>query len=296
MAKVLEWTDPRCVVCFDNADLTVEHVIPESLGGILSCRFLCKDCNSRFGSGFEANARLAPELRQAASSLIECYDLADRLEIRAQYQSSFGEVVGEARLSNEGAIGTMKLNDGSVIVPEHSAEKKLREMLRKNGASDAESEVAIEAWQAAPHGEAVPLGSGIVVRKWLNHPARPTYSEAALSPLVPLKIAFEFLALIVGSALYHENSGLDTVRQALFQQDEDFAKQVVDARLAEKPAPFHGIAFQGNVPDAQFQVRLFGYLAYLVRFPKVRINQERLSYTHKLDTREDWVTSQRCRD
>lgn len=42
-----------CIICKNVKALTEEHIIPEFLGGSLVVRNVCKDCNSKMGSGFE---------------------------------------------------------------------------------------------------------------------------------------------------------------------------------------------------------------------------------------------------
>ena len=122
-----------------------------------------------------------------------------------------------------------------------------------------------------------------------DHPSAPAYTEPAMSPLVPLKTAYEFAALILGAAILQPAPGLETIRRALRDQHEAFAHKVVVARRASKPGAFHGIAFMGNRPEAIIQVRLFGLLAYEVTLPATGINFGRLVYTHRLDTGEEWV-------
>src|SRR3954452_10904109 len=57
---LVPWDDPRCVVCLGapvgGNEMTVRsdaHVIPESVGGVLSAFCLCKRCNNEMG-GMEA--------------------------------------------------------------------------------------------------------------------------------------------------------------------------------------------------------------------------------------------------
>src|SRR4051812_42390637 len=52
----IPWKDRRCIVCLRESEsddplseLTDAHVIPQSVGGELSARFLCKRCNSELG-------------------------------------------------------------------------------------------------------------------------------------------------------------------------------------------------------------------------------------------------------
>ena len=113
----IEWKHSRCITCLRSKELTLEHVIPDSLGGILTSRFLCRDCNSRFGSTFEAAARLAPELRKAVSGLgSDLTQLAEKLERGAEYQSQFGDPTSKAKLRNDGSAGVFSLEDGSLVV------------------------------------------------------------------------------------------------------------------------------------------------------------------------------------
>lgn len=288
----LNWNDTRCIVCMQEADLSIEHIIPRSIGGILTCRFLCKSCNERFGAGFEADARIAPEIRKAAGQHGESIsDLRDRLEVGARYKQSFGDNDRTAELRKDRVLGAAKLNDSSLIVPEMEAAQKIRSILGKSGASDREINSAVKTWEAAPPNTEVDLGHGVFIKRWQNHPARPTYDEPALSPLVPLKIAFEFVSLILGGAVYLRNHTLQEVRRILTDQDEASADALIEVGLATASAPFHGIAFQGNRPNAQVQVRLFGTLSFTVEFPDLGIKTAPITYTHDLRTGVDEIRS-----
>ena len=49
---VLERDNYTCQICGSRRNLTIDHIIPERLGGVASvdnCRVLCKSCNSRKG-------------------------------------------------------------------------------------------------------------------------------------------------------------------------------------------------------------------------------------------------------
>ncbi|MEP3275911.1 MAG: HNH endonuclease [Stappiaceae bacterium] len=284
----IEWKHPRCIVCLEIGQLTVEHVIPKSLGGILTSRFLCKSCNDRFGAGFEANARLAPELRKAASGLGgNLLNLKEKLETGAYYLSQYGELKSEVKLRKDGQLSVTTLEDGSRIVPEVDFPGHIATIMQKRGIADHQIDNAISTWEAAPSGVDVDLGEDVCVRKWQDHPAMPAYTEPPLSMLVPLKIAYEFVALVVGGAVYC--SSLQHIRDILNNSDEAGAAHMVTYKWARKPDAFHGITFEGNRNVAQFQVRFFGLLAYTVRFPKVAIEHSPIVYTHRLDTGDDWV-------
>lgn len=44
---------PKCIICCLEKELTDEHIVPEFLGGGLIIKSVCRDCNSKMGSGFE---------------------------------------------------------------------------------------------------------------------------------------------------------------------------------------------------------------------------------------------------
>lgn len=285
---LVKWNNRRCIVCLLEKDLSEEHIIPQSLGGILTCKFLCRHCNSLFGKGFEAKARLAPEIRKAVTDVdLVSADFKEKLERGACYVSEFGDHTAIHKLGKDGRFGTTKLTDGSLIASDEDAPTLIASIMRKEGANDSKVDIALALWESALASDEVELGAGVKVRKWINHPANPAYTEPELSRIVPLKIAYEFAALIVGTAIY--GSEFQHIRDVLLQQDEDLAKSIVTYNWADVPKPFHGIAFEGNNPTAQFQVRLFGLLAYTVRFPKIAINNPPIIYTHLLNTNEDCV-------
>jgi len=43
----------KCIFCLEDKELTIEHVIPEFLGGSLKVKNVCKTCNSNMGQSFE---------------------------------------------------------------------------------------------------------------------------------------------------------------------------------------------------------------------------------------------------
>ncbi|VAW04853.1 hypothetical protein MNBD_ALPHA07-1893, partial [hydrothermal vent metagenome] len=273
-------------------ELTVEHIIPKSIGGILRCRFLCPTCNSKFGAGFEANASLAPELRKAASGLMNIPTLKEKLERGAEYQGQFGDRILKNKLRRDGNIGTAKLGEKSWIVPEQDTPNHLTSTLRKAGLTDQEISDALSKWEAAPADEIDELDAGYSFLKWLDHPIMPTYTEPPMSLLVPLKIAYEFAALLVGNDIYRPE--FQHLRQILIDQDEDMAGEIVTYQWAKIPdtfrgIPFHGIVFEGNQEVAQFQVRLFDTRAFIVRLSNIAIEHPPIVYTHRLDTGEDRI-------
>jgi hypothetical protein len=96
-----------------------------------------------------------------------------------------------------------------------------------------------------------------------------------------VKIAFEFLALMSGTAICSVTPELNEVRRAL-KGGTGSSSFGVERLLARDYAPFHGICFEGNDPCVKIQVRLFGRLAYRVRFRRLSLDQRKILYTHNL--------------
>ena len=147
----VDWPHPICIVCLEGTDLTVEHLIPRSLGGILTSNLICKACNDRFGHGFESKARLAPELRRAATEVVPLLkELSASLEVGARYSAEFDGQRTTRRVDRNLRLGFATLPDGSMIVPELQTAEKLREMLGKERLSADEVSAALALWKDGP--------------------------------------------------------------------------------------------------------------------------------------------------
>ena len=105
----------------------------------------------------------------------------------------------------------------------------------------------------------------------------------------PLKIAYEFLALHLGTAVYTDAPPLAELRKVLRQGVENHTCFSVERLTASDYKPFHGLVFEGNDPYAKVLIRLFGWLAFRVHFKHLAVGGDRFQYTHLLDSNEvDW--------
>jgi hypothetical protein len=105
-----------------------------------------------------------------------------------------------------------------------------------------------------------------------------------MNPLVPLKIAYEFIACHLGASICASEPQLKEIRNAFFSQNIDNNSFQIDRLNAKEYKPFHGIALEKIDQYAQVQIRLFGWLAFRVHFKKLRVHAPRFAYTHLLDT------------
>ena len=59
-----DWTTLRCIICSSEDEITKEHLIPEHLGGKITAKFLCRECNSTLGHRVESDTLQDPIIRQ----------------------------------------------------------------------------------------------------------------------------------------------------------------------------------------------------------------------------------------
>ncbi len=141
----------------------------------------------------------------------------------------------------------------------------------------------------APENVRVTLAPGLEGVKWEVAKLELALDGPLMDPIVPLKIAVEFLACHLGTAVYEETPALDQVRLALASGQVDPASVAVERLSAENARPFHGIIFEGNEPHSMVQVRFFGKLAFRVHFLRLAVGGPRGQYTHDLATNEEYV-------
>ena len=128
-----DWPARRCILCLEESALSEEHLIPRALGGIFTCHFLCRACNSRFGSDAEAAAKSDPSILLAARKLhSDIPKLSQRL-IESHPHFSTGEGLRISGYIQEGAfrVSPQERNDGSLILPTEEARKAITTMLER---------------------------------------------------------------------------------------------------------------------------------------------------------------------
>lgn len=122
---------------------------------------------------------------------------------------------------------------------------------------------------------------------WPIDRIEPDFSESRiLSPLVPLKMAYEFLACHLGTAVYDDSTQMSELRNVLRDQVEEHPCYLIERLHAPAYKPFHGLCFEGNDPYAKVQVRLFGKLAYRIHLNNLAVAGDRYAYTLSLSTNE----------
>lgn len=244
------------------------------------------------GHLFEANAKADPSIRLLASKLAARLPaaLVERLSDGQSYVSlgPGGKSVGYLK-DREFVTRSRKLEDGSLIQHTPEAAKSIRRMLQRAGSDEALIAESLARLEAAPENTRVLLAHGLEVVKWSVERIEPVLDGPLLTPLVPLKAAYEFLALHLNSAVYEDVPTLSAARTALGDGTIDQTHLLIERLHAPTAKPLHGIAFEGNSPYAKVQVRLFGQLAFRVHFRTLSVGGPRFVYTQDLESNTEHV-------
>ena len=284
----IPWFNNQCILCLKKGNLSEEHIIPASLGGRLTVRFLCTKCNSNLGRSVEKVAKDDPSIRIALENLSrdipELYSsIIERQPFYAH--SKAGRVPGFFK-NGHFYVQSKKMTDNSLVQPTENARKSIIMMLERQGCTKSQIENALSKFDNAPSNKITEIHPGLETSKWDIEKIELNFNKTSLmNHLIPLKIAFEFIACHLGSSIYSLEPQLEEIRKAFSEQDtNNNACFQVDRLNAGEYKPFHGIVFEGNNSHAQIQIRLFGWLAFCVHFKQLQVHGPRCAYTHFLDT------------
>ena len=286
-----DWPEARCILCLKQGDLSEEHLIPRALGGTLTCSFLCSACNSQLGCEVEAFAKSDPSILLAVRKLHGKIPKRFRWLVDDHPYVAIGEGPRASGYVRDGGFQVMshKRDDDSLILPTDKARKAITTILKRSEYEQTPIERALKRFERMPENRKTTIAPGLYVVKWRIDRIDLDLSQSRLiDPLLPAKIAFEFLALCAGTAIYAKDRPLSDLRHILKTgtglDDTILRVQRLNAGDAR---PFHGICNEDNPEYLQMQIRLFGCLAYRVHFPRLRLGGPRYSYTHRLDTHEE---------
>ena len=289
----VDWTGTQCILCLEGRSLTEEHVIPQALGGRLSCHFLCRSCNSRFGSEVEAVAKSDPSILLAARELRSDIPKLSQELVESHPHMSKGQGPRSSGYVRNGAfhIRSQECDDGSLILPTDKAGNAISKILKREGYGDVPIKRALETWESIPENRRTSIAEGLDVVKWSIEGIEIDLAQSkVIDPRLPAKIAFEFLALCAGEAICSRDGRLPELRRILTTGDDwDDTILRVERLHAGKARPFHGICNEENAEYSQVQVRLFGCLAYRVHFPRLYIEGPRYAYTQRLTSWQEDV-------
>ncbi len=304
-----DWPDAHCILCrveghpTPEGHLTEEHIIPRVIGGILTCNFLCKNCNSVLG-WHEAKLKEDPSIRLAIENLRDQIPwIYQRISLRQNFNGLSGGGLVEGFYRKDESNGELRFQvrasqkpDDSRVLPTDDARKCLPEMLRKEGKNDAEIELAIRSLDEAPENVRVEVAPGFDIANWTVNRVDPQMDGRQLlvrlgkggeevlvgAGIVLLKIAFEYLALHIGTNIF--DCVFDPVRDALLRNDASLSPHRIEWKRGPKVDPFHGLIVERKPSYVVVQIRFFSEVIYRVHFPQLTPGEafQRYQYTHDL--------------
>ncbi len=115
---------------------------------------------------------------------------------------------------NEG-LRSKKLEDDSLIQPTELARKSVENMLRRSGYQGAPLNSALENFDNALDDQRTEIALGLEIIKWRITGIKPDLSNPVTKPIIPIKIAYEFLACHVGYEIYSVGREFCVIRNAL---------------------------------------------------------------------------------
>ena len=285
----IEWPGNRCIICLKEAPLSREHLIPKALGGILTCSFLCKECNSALGARVDIEVKKDPRIRFAVDNLE-----SDISKLAYKFREGQNVLLHGSSWTEPGKVHkgipqvtSRKTEDGALIQPSDEGYKSNENILRKNGIDEDIIQEALRRLDEAKENEVVELTPNrVAVKPSVEKVELDLRGSKLLTPLFPLKIGYEFLAFHLGSAIYRQDSALEELRVALRQGIEDHPSFWLEECVWEHE-PFHLLSLETNHPYARVLIKLFGGVTFRVHFRRLAISHSRFGYKHDLTTDQD---------
>jgi len=271
--------------------LTREHLIPEAIGGRLACNFLCKHCNDILGqleACLKDDARIRLAINNLKSALPELW--ASMSEGGSYIAVGPDGTLGAKLKNGEVRVNSLRRPDGCLIQPLTDAAKTVHTMLRRRSATQEEISNAEMKVKELPEGVRVKVANGIEVVKSAPSTVYPALNSQGIEPRALLKIAYGYLALHLGSKIFHQY--FDPVRSAFLTGGVvPNCCSVQERRVRDgKYEPFHGLAVKNTIRGLVVKIRLFGCLSYSFLFFGLRIVPAKSHcYTLHLDSKqEEW--------
>jgi hypothetical protein len=183
---------------------------------------------------------------------------------------------------------------GSLIQPTDHARRTVETILRKSGYGATPLEKALGTFDQAPEDERIKLAPNLEIIKWKLQKVEHNLSGPLINAVLPLKIAFEFLACHLGTAIYNDVAQLAEIREVLRSGDDASDSFHVDRLSSDEYQPYHGLYFEGNDPHARVQIVLFGWLGFRVHLYRLAVGGHRLVYTQSNEEAIQVLGSEGC--
>jgi HNH endonuclease len=296
------WDHPRCVVCLGTPvagqQMTLRsdaHVIPESLGGVLSAYYLCKGCNNEMGRMEGLLARDVGVRQRVNYRLQSCLpeklvrSILNRLEYFADTEE-YGRVIGV--LDENGELQPKQSE--TIKSDRHTLGQAFAELDRL-GASEQEKDDLRERFVGAGTGEVIQVRPGYRITRnidWTGVGFRDSINDPLVGHEVPLGIGYLYLALCLGERVY--DPILQPVRDALKQAidgDPSEARELLplEQRMGtDIVEPVHLLRAKQTDKGVTVTLQIWRDICWPIEFPGVELGGEQTLYRLDLEQNDEW--------
>jgi hypothetical protein len=252
-----------CIVCCTAPANSLEHIIPAALGGRLKVRILCEQCNNELGYSLVGVLKDDPSIRLAIENL--------STELPESFQEDFtyiGSTPEGTKIRVKRKKGKNKVvsdsYQGILIQDTGVAQKTLKTKLAKSGMLLEEVEVWARVFSELEEEQPLITPNGEVFIKRELPQMRPELSTHLIDDRLPVLIAYEFLAVAIGSSIYHPI--FDGIRDYI--QGGEKGSQIIVTHLGggKKYEAIHGLVIEPYENGVKILVRLFRWITYEIKF------------------------------
>lgn len=261
---IIEANFDRCAVCLQPLPLTLEHIIPESLGGTLQALIQCKKCNSDLGSELVSEAKKDPIIRIAINHLKdELSDLYLSMEEGQKYTAIdvSGESVPVRLKAGKFEIQAHKRRDGSLVLDTKRGQKNVRQILAKEGFPSDEIDEKLKAFQNAPENAKVRLSKSTSAAKW----EIKSFSQSLKKPFIGNRlvalVAYNYLCLLVGTEVF--DKWFDFLR-CFITSGESSDRLKIESLASRRYECSHKLYCEHDQQELRIKIVFFGHLMYIV--------------------------------
>jgi hypothetical protein len=272
----------RCSLCLKPEPLTLEHIIPESIGGTLEAKIQCVRCNSTLGSKLISQARQDPVFRLAIGNLKEQLpDLYLSMESGQRYVAT--DVAGKTVpvVLRDGRFETQahKREDGSIILDTRKGEKNLSQMLAKEGLTTDEIESALLRYRDAPENQNVRLSPSRVAIRWGVKTLFPSLEKPEINSRLVVLVAYNFLCMLLGEIVF--DTRLEFIRSYVLRGEETERIKIETFSSREYDC-YHRLYPEFGSNETRINMVFFGWLIYVVHLTNIVCNVPYFAYAEDL--------------
>lgn len=290
---VIEYKWDKRVLCGKAQADSVEHILPQCIGGRLSARMLCGPCNNNVGGKVVAQMKRSASIWLALEWLRGDHpDIYDRLNTDGRWTARGADGVAIGFTQRVGTLTDRNTiqPDGSLAVGSERAAPILQRRLQKAGLSDEETSGLLEEFWDLPCRQEMLLPDGSrVIKNETSLELYPRLEPEGIPDRVPALVAFEFLALLVGKTIYSE--AFDSVRSDLSDCGSIPSLTVEAFSSGTGYVAKHVLRLEPEGDTPIVEVHLFGWLVFKVTFPAVSMHVPDAVYIEDLEREQGWFAA-----